>query len=128
MFCIPLVLDLHTPRWYALRLSTGTERRLLQPKTGEAGELKMSFSSIKDYCENAVPNVSLCEFKRVKLAAGESITTQIPIPERAFTAVNENGIRKRYGSRFTIFAGTHQPDELSEKLSSTKCVSTEITF
>lgn len=83
---------------------------------------------IKDYCENAVPNVSLCGFERVKLAAGEKISVEIPISERAFTAVDENGERKRFGSRFTLFAGTHQPDELSEKLSGTKCVSTEINI
>lgn len=81
---------------------------------------------IKDYCENAVPNVNLCGFKRIKLAAGEKFAAEIPISERAFTAVDENGQRKRFGSRFTLFAGTHQPDELSEKLSGTKCVSTEI--
>lgn len=81
---------------------------------------------IKDYCEHAVPNVSLCGFKRISLDAGEKLTVEIDLPEKAFTAVNENGERKRFGSRFTLFAGTHQPDEISEKLSGTKCVSTEI--
>ena len=83
---------------------------------------------IKDYCEKAVPNVSLCGFKRVKLASGEKISVEIPVSERAFTAVDENGERKRFGSRFTLYAGTHQPDEISEKLSGTKCVSTEINL
>ena len=83
---------------------------------------------IKDYCENAVPNVSLCGFKRVSIAAGEKISVEIPVSERAFTAVDENGQRKRFGSRFTLFAGTHQPDELSEKLSGTKCAVTEINM
>lgn len=83
---------------------------------------------IKDYCENAVPNVNLCGFKRIKLAAGEKISVEIPMSERAFTAVDENGQRKRFGSRFTLFAGTHQPDELSEKLSGTKCFRTEINI
>ncbi len=82
---------------------------------------------IKDYCENAVPNVSLCGFKRVSLAAGEKFSVEIPVPERAFTAVDETGQRKRFGSKFTLFAGTHQPDELSENLSGTKCVCTEIS-
>lgn len=83
---------------------------------------------IKDYCENAVPNVSLCGFKRVALDAGEKISVEIPIPEKAFTAVDENGCRKRYGNRFTLYAGTHQPDEISEKLCGTKCVTAEIIF
>ena len=81
---------------------------------------------LKDYCEQAVPNVSLCGFKRVKLGEGEKATVEIAIPEKAFTAVDNNGVRKVFGSRFTLYAGTHQPDALSEKLTGAKCVSTEI--
>lgn len=81
---------------------------------------------LKDYCEQAVPNVSLCGFKRVKLGEGEKATVEIAIPEKAFTAVDNNGVRKVFGSKFTLFAGTHQPDALSEKLTGAKCVSTEI--
>ena len=83
---------------------------------------------IKDYCENAVTNVSLCGFKRIRLEAGEKITVQIPVAERAFTAVDKNGERKRYGSRFTLYAGTHQPDETSQKLCGSKCAETEINL
>ena len=83
---------------------------------------------IKDYCENAVPNVSLCGFKRVSLAAGEKVSVEIPVSERAFTAVDENGKRRRFGSSFTLYAGTHQPDVISENLCGTKCVSTEINL
>ncbi|EGC02624.1 glycosyl hydrolase family 3 C-terminal domain protein [Ruminococcus albus 8] len=81
---------------------------------------------LKDYCEQAVPNVSLCGFKRVKLGEGEKATVEIAIPEKAFTAVDNNGVRKVFGSKFTLLAGTHQPDALSEKLTGAKCVSTEI--
>ena len=81
---------------------------------------------IKDYCEYAVPNVSLCGFKRIKIDAGEKLTVEIPVPEKAFTAVDNNGTRQRFGSKFTLFAGIHQPDPISEKLSGSKCVSTEI--
>lgn len=83
---------------------------------------------VKDYCENAVPNVSLCGFKRVALEAGEIIRVEIAVPEKAFTAVDEKGCRKRFGDRFTLYAGTHQPDDISERLCGTKCVSTEIIF
>ncbi|MGN0636857.1 MAG: glycoside hydrolase family 3 C-terminal domain-containing protein [Huintestinicola sp.] len=83
---------------------------------------------IKDYSENAVPNVSLCGFKRIRLEAGEKLTVSIPVPERAFTAVDEKGERKCYGSRFTLYAGTHQPDETSEKLCGSKCAETEINL
>lgn len=83
---------------------------------------------IKDYSENAVPNHSLCGFKRIRLKAGESAVVEIPVPEKAFTAVDESGRRAVFGTRFTLYAGTHQPDTLSAKLSGTDCVSTEITI
>ena len=81
---------------------------------------------IKDYSENAVPNVSLCGFRRIHLKQGESLEVEIPVYERAFTAVDDTGKRKIFGSRFTLYAGTHQPDKISEKLSGTKCLSCEI--
>lgn len=81
---------------------------------------------IRDSSENAVPNHSLCGFKRIRLAVGERATVSIPIPEKAFTSVDENGRRAVYGKRFTLYAGTHQPDPLSIKLSGTDCVSTDI--
>ncbi|MCI7499263.1 MAG: fibronectin type III-like domain-contianing protein, partial [Oscillospiraceae bacterium] len=83
---------------------------------------------IKDYSENAVTNVSLCGFKRISLDAGEKVTVTIPVPERAFTAVDEKGERKRFGSRFTLYAGTHQPDAISETLCGNKCAVTEINL
>lgn len=83
---------------------------------------------IKDYCENAVPNVSLCGFKRIKLEPGEKLDVEIPVPEKAFTAVDENGARKRFGNRFTLFAGTHQPDPISDRLCGNSCVCTEINL
>lgn len=83
---------------------------------------------IKDYSEYAVRNVSLCGFERIRLDAGERITVNIPVSERAFTAVGESGERKRYGDRFTLYAGTHQPDEISSRLCGNDCVYTEINF
>ncbi len=83
---------------------------------------------IKDYSEYAVPNVSLCGFKRIFLKAGEKAVLEIPVPQKAFTAVNEQGERKVFGSRFTLYAGTHQPDSLSRTLSGTDCVIVEINI
>ncbi|MBQ8979258.1 MAG: glycoside hydrolase family 3 C-terminal domain-containing protein, partial [Oscillospiraceae bacterium] len=81
---------------------------------------------IKDHCEYAVPNFSLCGFERVTLSAGEEKTIVIDIPERAFTAVDAKGVRGVYGKSFTLYAGTHAPDELSCKLCGTDCLKTEI--
>ena len=83
---------------------------------------------IRDCCEYAVRNVSLCGFKRIKLDAGERVTVELPVSDRAFTAVGENGERKRYGDSFTLYAGTHQPDEISSRLCGNDCACTEIKF
>ncbi len=81
---------------------------------------------MKDYCGQAVRNVSLCGFRRVSIDRGERMTVNIPVPERAFTAVDEDGTRRVFGSHFTLYAGTHQPDKLSKALTGTDCVSVDI--
>jgi beta-glucosidase len=83
---------------------------------------------IKGYSENAVPNHSLCGFKRVALDAGESQVVQITLPERSTMAVNEKGEWVKEGSEFTLYAGTSQPDELSEKLTGKKCTTLKINL
>ena len=45
-----------------------------------------------------------------------------------FEVVDENGIRAIKGKTFTLFAGTYQPDALSEKLNDAKCLSTQINL
>jgi len=82
---------------------------------------------IKDYSENAVPNHSLCGFMRISLKAGEKRSFKIPLSSQCFTAVDENGERKVFSDKFTLYAGTCQPDELSEKLTGTKCLRIEIS-
>ncbi len=74
----------------------------------------------------AAPKYSLCGFCRVALAAGESRSIEIPLPRSAFETVDENGSRSITADSFTLFAGTCQPDRLSEALSGTECISTEI--
>ena len=83
---------------------------------------------IKDSCEYAVPRHSLCGFKRVSLKAGESKTVSIPVPPKAFTSVDEQGIRKVCSEQFTLYAGTHQPDKLSETLDGSGCLSIDIVY
>jgi len=81
---------------------------------------------IKGSGENAVPIHSLCGFRRICLAPGEETTVKIPLSERAFESVNEEGIRLIEGDTFTLYAGTSQPDALSEKLTGKKCISASI--
>ncbi len=72
------------------------------------------------------PRYSLCGMQRVSLAAGESREIAISLPSSAFETVDENGARSVCASRFTLYAGTSQPDRLSEALSGISCISTEI--
>ena len=82
---------------------------------------------IKDTSPDAVPNHSLCGFKRVSLDVGESTIVSVRIERRAFEAVAEDGTRRIEGKEFTLSAGTCQPEPLSERLSETKCISITIT-
>lgn len=81
---------------------------------------------IKGFSENAVLNYSLCGFKRVSLAKGETKTIELKIAESAFEAVNAEGERVREGDKFTLYAGTSQPDALSKSLTGTTSVSVDI--
>ncbi|MBE6836867.1 MAG: glycoside hydrolase family 3 protein [Ruminococcus sp.] len=81
---------------------------------------------IKGYGENYVKNHNLCGFMRVFLNSGEEKTVKFEVSQSAFESVNEKGERIVEGNKFTLYAGTSQPDELSEKLSGKKCVSVEI--
>ena len=73
----------------------------------------------KDY----VPFFSLCGFRRVSLKKGESKTVEVTLNSKAFEAVDDNGNRSRSATAFTLYAGTSQPDPLSEKLTGTGCLS-----
>lgn len=84
---------------------------------------------IKDHeSVHAVKNGKLCGFARVSLAAGETQTVTIPLDATAFDVVDEEGNRFVDSSSFTLFAGTCQPDALSQQLSGTVCVSKELRF
>ena len=81
---------------------------------------------IHDDTPCAVPNYSLCGFERVSLAGGQQKTVHIKLSDRAFTSVDDNGIRAVRGTVYTLYAGTHQPDAKSCALSGTDCLSVEI--
>ncbi len=81
---------------------------------------------IKDTSADAVPNHSLCGFRRVHLKKGEKKTVSVPVERRSFEVVHEDGSREITGTEFTLYAGISQPDELSSKLTGTKAVSVKI--
>ncbi|MBR2283198.1 MAG: glycoside hydrolase family 3 C-terminal domain-containing protein [Ruminococcus sp.] len=72
--------------------------------------------------ECAVPNHSLCGFRRIFLKAGESAEYEIPISDTAFSTVGENGVRAIMEGEFILYAGTSQPDRLSTSLTGVPCV------
>ena len=73
----------------------------------------------------AVRNPELVAFTPVFLTAGETQTISLTISSRAFTVVDENGIRKEDGTHFQIFVGCSQPDERSVELTGVKPVKIE---
>ncbi|MGN0687175.1 MAG: glycoside hydrolase family 3 C-terminal domain-containing protein [Oscillospiraceae bacterium] len=94
--------------------------------TGERDAEDVLQLYMKGYEQDDVPNYSLCGFRRVILRAGEQMTVEIPVAPFAFDTVHEDGSRSVSGSRFTLYAGTSQPDRLSESLSGIPCKSVEI--
>lgn len=81
---------------------------------------------IKSHCDNAPAYPVLCGFKRIFVKKGEKLDVEIEISDKAFTTVSDIGERKQFAKKFTLYVGTHQPDELSCQLSGTNCMSIEI--
>lgn len=71
-------------------------------------------------------NPSLCAFCRTSLKAGELKEIILPIEERAFTVVNEEGCRIKDGERFRLYVGCSQPDSRSLELTGISPIELEI--
>ena len=69
--------------------------------------------------KNAIPNPALGGFQRIFVKAGERRKVTVPVWEKAFTVVDENGKRVEDGRKYEIFAGCSQPDERSIELTGT---------
>ena len=72
--------------------------------------------------KNAIPNPALGGFQRIFIKAGERRKVMVPVWEKAFTVVDENGERGEDGRKYEIFAGCSQPDERSIELTGTEPV------
>ena len=81
---------------------------------------------IKSHFDNAPAYSVLCGFKRIFVKKGEKLDVEIEVPDKAFTTVSDIGERKQFAKEFTLYVGTHQPDELSCQLSGTNCMSIKI--
>lgn len=83
----------------------------------------------KSSSKDAVRNHALCGFKSVALGHGESENVELSIPLSALTVVNDDGVRYLdRDAETTLYFGTSQPDELSEKLSGKSCVAVRINL
>ena len=83
---------------------------------------------MQDNSDCACPYPKLCGFSRISLKPGETKTVSIEIPQSAFESVDSSGIRAVRGTEFTLYAGTCQPDPLSEQLTGTACVSASMNY
>lgn len=73
-----------------------------------------------------VKNHRLCAFMPVALAANETRTVQITLPETAFCVVDDHGERQPVRGKCTVYAGLAQPDARSADLMGSPCVKLEI--
>ncbi|MHA9739751.1 glycoside hydrolase family 3 C-terminal domain-containing protein [Robinsoniella peoriensis] len=64
----------------------------------------------------AVKNYSLCAFRRVALAAEESVKTKLKVQASALEAVDDEGRRVLDSNEFTLYVGISQPDRRSIQL------------
>lgn len=81
---------------------------------------------IKGYGEDDVKNHTLCGFERVYLEKGQTKEIEMPLSRSAFETVDKDGKRSVLGKRFTLFAGTSQPDSISKSLGAGDFASCEI--
>ena len=66
------------------------------------------------------PNAQLKGIKKVALAAGESKTISVKLPQEAFALFDEEGILKLTAGDSTVYVGGHAPDTRSNALTGTK--------
>lgn len=81
-----------------------------------------------EYTDSRTPTpiYQLCGTKPVRLGAGESAEITLKVNKYWLSAVLSDGERVTPDGILKLHIGSHQPDEKSEKLSGTKCVTVEI--
>ena len=93
---------------------------------GEATEDVLELYIRDEESPFAPVNPVLCGFKRITLSKGEEKTVKIPLDEKAFTVINDNGERVQGSGKWTLYAAFSQPDKRSEELTGKAAVSCEI--
>lgn len=98
----------------------GTENLIIKvnaENTGFADTGEVIQVYIRDMeSSHATPNLKLCSFARIFLAASESTEVELTLDREAFTVVNEAGERVEEGHDFLVSVGLGQPDERTGEL------------
>ena len=76
---------------------------------------------IKSHSVYAPVNPRLCAFRKETFAPGESKTFMLPLPDDAFTVVDDEGGKVPGGPDFELYIGTGQPDRQTARLSGREC-------
>lgn len=71
---------------------------------------------VKNDDENETLHPHLASFERINVPAGQTAKFEIIVPAKAFTTVDDEGIRAARGSSAEIFVGFGQPDKRTEAL------------
>ncbi len=71
---------------------------------------------VKNDDENETLHPHLASFERISVPAGQTAKFEIIVPAKAFTTVDDEGIRAARGSSAEIFVGFGQPDKRTEAL------------
>ncbi len=74
----------------------------------------------------AVRNPALCAFRRIHVKAGQSVTIELTVAGRAFSVVDDQGVRRADGNHYKLYVGTTQPDERSIALTGTEPVELQV--
>ena len=75
---------------------------------------------------HATPNPILCGFARMHLSAGESKQVTLRVAPASLTVVDDAGSRLFPGGRYSLYAGTSQPDARSRALTGKSPVKLEL--
>ncbi len=98
------------------------EAVICNPQDHEISDVLQIYIKDEDY-ELAVPHPCLCWKSRVTIPAGSAMTIEAKLRRRAFTSVDEDGVRAVRSRHYTIYAGFSQPDPRSEELMEQRCLS-----
>lgn len=88
-------------------------------------EVTQIYAKIRD-SRYKTPNFQLCGIDSVELAPGETARLNIPVSDYCLKVVTDDGKRVAPDGGITLYAGGHQPDELSVRLCGTKCLEVRV--